>query len=161
MQRIIFLYLALFGINFFASGQGLFEGFFKPVELGVGAEGGASGTWKFRPTVNIPAFKITESVRPEAEVDVSMLTSVGGGLALQSLGTDQNGKTISKLSWSPITVLMSGNLTNSSNPIDLSVASTIGVFDDVIMFGGGYDLGAVEGRSRWFGLISIGINFNN
>ena len=123
---------------------------------------------EWRPLVSLPALKITESTRPNTKVDALLLTSVGGGISLQYLEeyTDNSDpqqpikKWKSLVTWSPLTALLSGNLT-ADNPLDLSVASTIGFWDSRIMFGGGYDLGKVTGRSRWFGLLSIGINFNN
>lgn len=119
------------------------------------------GEWKWRPIVTLPALKITESTRPDAKADVFLLTSAGGGISYQRLiynsGTE---KWECKFSWSPLTILLSGNLT-AAKPIDISLATTIGIFNNLIMYGLGIDLGEVQGRSRIFGLLSIGININN
>ena len=37
---------------------------------------------------------------------------------------------------------------------------TAGMFDNAIMLGVGYDFGDVGDRTHWFGLLSIGVNFN-
>lgn len=122
--------------------------------------------WKLRPLVSLPALKITQSTREDAEADVFLLTSTGGGISFQKLEAvppDQenpSGKWKSTFSWSPLTVLLSGNLA-ADDPIDLSLATTVGFFNNLLMFGVGYDLGTVEGRGRGFGVVSIGINFNN
>jgi hypothetical protein len=120
-----------------------------------------SEKWELRPIVTIPALKITESTREDAKVDVFLLTSTGGGISYQHLKyDDEKKKWYVTFSWSLPTVLLSGNL-SADNPVDFSVASTVGFYNNLIMLGGGYDLGAVKGRSRWFGVLSIGINLNN
>ena len=127
------------------------------------ADGTTETAW--RPVVNLPALKLTESVRPDAQVDGQVLTSVGGGISVQRLRWNSNkgdeGGWVSTFSFSPLTILVSGNFGGDDARLDVSPAMTIGFFDNVIMFGGGWDLGKVTGRSRAFGLLSIGINFNN
>jgi hypothetical protein len=112
--------------------------------------------------VSIPAFKIVESSRKNAQLDARILTQVGGGVSYQNLVYDStNEKWISTFSFSPMTILISGNTAND-DPIDLSYAMTVGFFDNLIMLGAGWDFGNVEDdRSRFFGLLSIGVNFNN
>ncbi|MBD1364429.1 hypothetical protein IDJ77_11475 [Mucilaginibacter sp. ZT4R22] len=118
-------------------------------------------TTAWRPSVVIPALKIVGSDLPNTKVDALLLTSVGGGLTYEKLTWDEKkNKWHSTFSFSPLTVLINGNL-SSSTPINLSYATTIGFFDNLIMFGAGYDLGTVNNRSRLFGLLSIGLNFNN
>ena len=122
----------------------------------------ASTKWEWRPTVTLPAFKIVESTREDSKIDVFVLSSVGGGISYQKLKFDdetQRWKSI--FSWSPITVLLAGNLNDTDSPLDLSLATTLGFVNNLFMIGAGYDLGRVEDRSRFFGLLSIGINFNN
>lgn len=122
----------------------------------------------FRPQVAIPAFKLIESSREDAKIDALVLTSVGGGISLQKIKevtvTNTNGrpeiKSKVEWSWSPITVLFSAD-SGADNPIDIALATTFGFFNNLVMIGGGYDLGSVTGRSRWFGLLSVGVNFNN
>jgi hypothetical protein len=116
-------------------------------------------TW--RPLVNIPALKLVQSTRPNAKVDVFLLTSVGGGLSYEKL--KWNAATLkysSVVSFSPLTLLITGHVT-AATALDLSPALTVGGFNNLLMGGVGVDLGSVTGRSRVFGLLSIGVNFNN
>ncbi|MDO9069596.1 MAG: hypothetical protein Q7W05_14235 [Deltaproteobacteria bacterium] len=135
-------------------------------QFGIMKETEYSPVWKWRPIVALPAFKIVESTREDAEVDVFLLTSTGGGISWQKLkweaseSSSDGGKWNCLFSVSPLTVLISGNL-QADDPLDISLASSVGVMNNLFMIGGGYDLGQVEGRGRWFGLISIGLNFNN
>lgn len=124
--------------------------------------------WKWRPQVTIPIFKGTDSTRPDAKVDVSLLASTGGGISLQNLtikASNNNGQIQNEyycnFSWSPVTVLLSGNLTEGST-IDPSLISTVGFFNNVILLGAGFNLGEVPNdRSRFMGVFSLGINLNN
>jgi len=132
----------------------------KP-ESSLPTEGGEEKRWEWRPIVSLPAFKITESTRPDAKVDALLLTSTGGGISIQKLVYNKEKKRYeSSFSWSPVSILLSGNL-SADNPIDLSYLTSLGFFNNIVMFGIGYDLGTVSGRSRLFGALSIGINFNN
>lgn len=145
-------------------GQGI-KSFFSPIpkpgEIVLPSEGGIDKPWKWRPIVSLPALKLTESTRADAQIDALLLTSTGGGVSLQKTYYDEVDKRWkSTFSWSPVTILLSGNL-SSENPINISYATTIGFFNNLLMIGAGYDLGEVTGRSRYFGVLSIGINFNN
>ncbi len=145
-------------------GQGL-KSFFAPIpkpdEKILPTEGGTKTAWKWRPIVSLPALKLTESSRSDAKVDALLLTSTGGGISLQKTFYDKVDKRWkSTFSWSPATILLSGNL-SADNPINISYATTVGFFNNLLMIGAGYDLGEVTGRSRFFGVLSIGINFNN
>jgi|SoiMethySBSTD1v2_1073268.scaffolds.fasta_scaffold492002_2 hypothetical protein len=136
--------------------------FFKPIPK-PGGVGVLAVTKKneWRPNVTIPALKIVESSRENAKADALLLVSTGGGISWQKLTFDAaSNKWRSTFSFSPATILLSGNLA-ADNPIDLSYAMTVGFFNNLLMVGAGYDLGKVEGRSRFFGLLSIGVNFNN
>jgi len=133
--------------------------FFRPVPKPT-PETQDQTIWRLRPIVTIPALKISPSTKIDVLADVSMLSSAGGGISMQSLSYDQTeGAWGSNVSFSLIG-LLSGDLT-SSNPVDFSGAVAVGFFNDIIMFGLGYDLGYVSGRSRFFGLVSLGVNFNN
>lgn len=119
--------------------------------------------WEWRPQITIPALKITKSKRAEAKLDAQILTSVGGGLSLQKLiVVEENGvkRWVSNFSYSSLTVLISGDTAEGST-LDISYATTVGFFNNALMFGLGYDFGRVEGRRRTFFLMSIGINLNN
>jgi len=67
---------------------------------------------------------------------------------------------VSNFSFSPLTVLISGDTAEGST-LDISYATTVGFFNNALMLGLGYDFGQVEGRRRTFFLLSVGINFNN
>jgi len=118
--------------------------------------------WEWRPNVTLPAFKLLESSRENSNIDVFVLTSVGGGISYQKLKYDDKSKKWKSIfSWSPLTFLLAGNINDKNTSLDLSVATTLGFVNNLFMVGFGYDLGSVENRSRFFGLLSIGINFNN
>lgn len=117
--------------------------------------------WEWRPIVAIPAFKVTESTRPNTDADVLLLASTGGGISYQHLIYDATEQKYNcTFSVSPLTLLLTGNLT-ANNPIDLSYMASVGIWNNLFMFGVGYDLGSITGRSRVFGAFSVGINLNN
>ena len=140
----------------------LFSAIPQPHEDRLAAARPASFTCtEWRPVVTIPALRLTQSTRANAVVDAFLLTSVGGGLSWQRLRWDAARKRYaSTFSVSPATVLLAGRIAGD-NTLDVSYAATAGFFNNLLMFGVGYDLGTVKGRSRCFGLLSIGINFNN
>jgi hypothetical protein len=140
----------------------LFSAVPEPREERLAAARPASFTCaQWRPVVTIPALRLTQSTRANAVVDAFLLTSVGGGLSWQRLRWDPARKRYeSTFSVSPATVLLAGRIAGD-NTLDVSYATTVGFFNNLLMLGAGYDLGTVKGRSRWFGLLSVGINFNN
>lgn len=140
--------------------RGLFSYFFKvrPVETGVGFVE-EPPIWEFKPTVQIPAIKVTESIRDGAQLDATFLASTGGGITLQKRIV-RDKKNYAIFSWSPVIILLTGD-TSKDNPLDLSYCSTVGIFNNLIQFGAGWDFGVVEERSRVFGVLSLGININN
>ncbi len=119
----------------------------------------------WRAVAAIPAIKVTESTRENALLDASVLTSVGGGISWQKLSWDSSkdvaGGWTSTFSFSPATLLLSGDFSEGGTDLDLAYAATVGFWDNLIMAGIGVDLGEVSERSRVFGLLSFGINFNN
>ncbi len=139
--------------------DGLFKYFFKarPVELGFVDSN--KPKWEFKPTVQIPAIKVTESIRENAQLDATFLASAGGGLTLQNTIV-KDGKNYSKFSWTPVMFLLTGD-TSKDNPLDLSYCTTVGFFNNLLQFGIGYDFGTVQDRSRVFGVLSLGINITN
>jgi hypothetical protein len=163
MKNLVFLFACLISIS--AYSQNSFNGFFKPIPK-PDIQNFMDSTdvqieKKWRPVVSLPAFKLVESSREDAVIDALVLTSTGGGISYQVLEFDASkDRWKSKFSFSPATILLSGNLT-SDNPIDISYAMSVGFFDNLIMLGAGVDLGSVPDRSRFFGMISVGINFNN
>lgn len=161
MKTLIFIFHFFCIINI-SNAQSI-KGFFKPLSKQNAqflTKAVTEKQWLWRPVVSIPALKILESERKDALIDALLLTSTGGGISLQRVFKDKDGRFESDISWSPITFLLSGNLTADS-PLDLSVASTFGIANNAIMIGLGYDLGEVIDRNRLFFVLSIGINFNN
>ena len=162
MKHLLFIIPFLFSST--AYSQSAIDGFFKPIPKPTDQQLFDTDVIKqnkWRPSITLPALKLVESSRDDAVVDALVLTSTGGGISYQMLEYDSKAeKWKSNFSFSPATILLSGNLT-SDNPIDISYAMTLGIFDDMIMLGGGIDLGSVTGRSRWFGMISIGVSLNN
>lgn len=163
MKQIFFVFVFSCAVNA-CFGQGL-KSFFAPIpkpdEKILPSEGGTDKPWKWRPVVSLPALKLTESTRLNAQVDALLLTSTGGGISIQKSYYDDGDKRWkSTFSWSPATILLSGNL-SADNPINISYVTTVGFFNNLLMIGAGYDLGEVSGRSRFFGVLSIGVNFNN
>jgi len=133
----------------------------KPTASELASHGAPMREIKWRPVVTIPAIKLTQSSRDNAKLDATILTQVGGGVSVQYLQYDSVAQRWDcYFSWSPLTVLLFGD-TSKSAPLDISYATTVGFFNNAIMAGVGWDLGAVEGRKRFYGLLSIGINFNN
>lgn len=135
-----------------------FQYFFRvrPVEMGITEE---KPIWEFKPIVQIPAIKVTESTRENAQLDAPFLASTGGGITLQRRIV-KNDKNYATFSWSPIMILLTGD-TSKDDPLDLSFCTTVGFFNNLIQFGGGWDFGEVVGRSRGFLVISAGINITN
>lgn len=116
-----------------------------------------TANWDFKPMVQIPALKVVKSKRANAELDASFFTSAGGGISLQRtiLKGTNNYTTFS----TSLIALVNGD-TSKDDPLDLSCALTIGFFDNILQLGIGRDFGSVNG-SRWFGLLSAGINLTN
>jgi hypothetical protein len=115
--------------------------------------------WKLRPIVTLPALKITGSLRKNAVVDVNSFASTGGGFSVQRLKYTSKERWYCTFSFSPLTLFFSGDLVDSS--VDLSWAGTVGILNNLVMIGVGFDLGVVEDRNRLFGLVSAGFSFNN
>lgn len=115
----------------------------------------------WRPTVVLPALKLVQSTRPESQLDGLLSPSTGGGISFQKLAfnSDTN-KWESLISFSPATILLTGNLT-ADNPIDLSYVANVAFFNNLIAVGVGYDFGNVGDRSRLFFGINLGISLNN
>ena len=122
--------------------------------------------WDAQVSVVIPAFKIYETTKSGRKLDGRTLTALGGGLEFGKYKSKQvnNNPTsgyqrVSVFSYSPFTVLLSGN---GDAFLDVSIAQTIGFFNNTLQFGGGYDFGEIDSDrvGRWFFLLSVGININ-
>src|SRR5690349_5097645 len=106
-MKALFVSFLFSGISLICYSQGL-KKFFAPIPKpasGLPAEAGEEKRWEWRPIVALPAFKITESTRPDTKVDALLLTSTGGGISIQKLAYNQEKKRYeSSFSWSPISI---------------------------------------------------------
>jgi hypothetical protein len=150
MKHTIFALVLVLCIGSIGSAS-LIDSFRMPSELQEGKT-----VWRLRPTISLPALKITKSLRADAVLDVSVFASTGAGVSLQRI-RDKGGESYCTFSVSPLTVCFAGKV-GSEPTIDLAWAATVGFFNNRIMFGIGYDLGSVVKRNRLFGLLSLGIN---
>lgn len=119
--------------------------------------------WLWRPNVALPALKSYFSNAENTILDTYIFTSTGGGISYQRTFEDPNERNryVNDISFSPITILVSGDFKNAS-PVNLAYMSSIGIANNSFMLGIGYDLGKVdEDRNRFFITLNIGINFNN
>lgn len=128
-----------------------------------------SKDWKLGASITVPPLRVQESIRDNAKVDVVLSSSIGGGLSFMYVKKDPvSGEESRIFSWSPLTILLSGNTTEDFDKVDLAYATTVGFFDDLIMTGIGYNFGSnlytndngdeVE-ISRWFFLLGLGLSF--
>lgn len=115
--------------------------------------------WELKPMIAIPLLKFTESTSEDGALDATFITSSGTGVTYQKTEIVDD-KFNAKYSVSGF-FLVSGSLNDSNLSIDTAVCATFGVWNNRIQFGAGYDLGKVSGRSRFFGLASLGINLTN
>jgi hypothetical protein len=125
---------------------------------------GSKTTWKWRPSVVIPAFKARLSNKANTDIDFLLSPQIGGGISLSNIEkiTDQNNQpaTYRKFSWSPATFLIT-NKSGDNNDLALTYATTVALFDDLIVFGLGYDLGDTEKRwQRPHLLLSFGVSID-
>lgn len=159
--RILFIGL-FFLLATRSEAQLVVDHFFIPRDaenLGI-AESNQS-IWELKPIAQIPAIKIVESTRDDAELDAFILASAGGGVTIQRTIV-KDGKNYASFSWSPFTFLLSGDTSKDGSVLDLSWVSTFGVLNNIIQVGVGRDFGTVPNdRSRWFLVLSAGVNLTN
>ena len=164
---ILLLMVLLFPINSFAQ-----EVAKEPmIKLAGASDIALSKNWVIAPTINIPPFRLQESVRNDAKMDIVFTASVGGGVAFNYVEKDPiTGDEDIKFSWSPFSVYLTGDTTENLNDVDLSFATTVGVFNNLIMFGIGYDVGDCtytsdngneKELSRWHMLLGFGVTFGS
>ncbi len=159
--------LALININA-QERKGKFKYFFKSRPIFIDSIKTSEGIiklanldpiWEFKPTVQVPNLKITESTRENILLDASLIGSIGGGITLQR-SIIKNERNYATFSWTPIMLLITGDRTKDE-PLDLSYCTTVGFFNNLLQVGVGYDFGTVEDRSRFFLVTSLGINITN
>ena len=101
--------------------------------------------WSWRPMATAPIFRYQKGS--------FNATTIGGGISYQHLVYDAiNQRYNSTISLSPATFLVGQN-----NGFDFSYAGTVGFFNNILLFGGGYDFS----QKAFFGLITLGVQFNN
>jgi hypothetical protein len=160
MKKIIFI-LSVLTISVSANSQIIStKYFFKPRPILKEESGSLTEKFDIKPIAQIPAIKLTESSRENAQVDATLLVSAGGGFTIQRINT-KKGKNYAPWSFSPVTILLSGDTSKEGAVLDFSWCSTLGFFNNVLQIGVGYDFGEVQNRSRWFGCLSLGINLTN
>ncbi len=104
--------------------------------------------WSWRPIAVVPLGRYQNG-------QFSTVT-VGGGIALQYLKFDDStGRWNSIVSISPLTVLTGVNV--NGNAFSLSYAATVGILNNLVTVGYGYDLM----QRQTFFLLGTTINFNN
>ena len=153
---IVFLLFVFSNISYSQT----FENFFQPRKINPLISSPAPDIWEFKPIVQVPALKVTESNRENATLDATMLVSAGGGITLQHT-VQKDGKNYAEYGFSFV-VLLSGDTKKEGSVLDLSLAFTGGAFNNLLQLGAGLDLGEVEvDQPRWFLVGSFGINLTN
>lgn len=127
--------------------------------------------WKLAPSITIPPLMLRESPEENVGFDVVFTASIGGGIAFKYCEIDPvTGESDSQFSWSPFTILISGDTKSETPDLSVAYAMTVGFFDDLIQTGFGYDFGdnritnddgAEVTISRWFFLLGLGFSFGN
>jgi len=119
----------------------------------------ATKSWDFKPTVQVPAFVLYESKQPNTLLEMHILKRAGAGITLQ-YSSVVNEKNYAHFSWSPALILLGAEV--DKTPIyDIAYCTAVGFFNNRFQIGCGYDFGTVTDRSRFFGLLSLGINITN
>jgi len=130
-------------------------------DIGAGSIGdyplGKKG-WMFDIATAVPLMKIVESDAPGAKMDVLPIAGLGGGLCIY--WTDVNVIDHKKIVSFNVPMLYYSTRIDDEKKLDLSIAATVGFFDNAIQFGAGYELGKLPyERSRLVGLFSLGVSF--
>jgi hypothetical protein len=134
-----------------------FKGFFKPVEqnkaLKAQYEATAStSTWLFRPTIGISAVKMQYVGGEQSFISTSCQT-LGTGISYQKF-IDQNGSPYCQLA---VNGLVMYNLDfNGSKPVNLGIGATVGVFNNLVSGGLGWDFN----QKYPFILLNFSLNLN-
>jgi hypothetical protein len=129
----------------------------------VGLKLGATTTspeWMFKPTFTIDATSIRPGTHPGVQTDESFLSAAGPALTLQHTILQPDGTNYADYSGN-IALLLTGQ-TNNGPSIVPAVAVTAGILNNIVNVGGGYDLQTRDdGLSRFFVLVSLGVNLTN
>jgi hypothetical protein len=159
-----FIVLMLLSFALFVQAQSPFKGFFKPVPpLFEQKYSFAQGTYTatpidssvflFRPVFTASALMLTHSSEPGKVFDVSSFQNFGTGISYQHF-IDNNGTAFCNYAINGL-VLFSA-IPAQSTSIDLSGAVTVGIFNNIVSLGIGYNFG----QKQPFGLIGLSYSFN-
>jgi len=114
--------------------------------------------WMFDVATAVPLMKIVESNDANTKMDVLPVAGLGGGLCIY--WTDVNVIDHKKIVALNAPMLYASTRIDDEKKLDLTVAATVGFFDNLIEFGVGYELGKLPyERSRLVGLFSLGVSF--
>jgi hypothetical protein len=103
-------------------------------------------------------MKIVESDDTNTKMDVLPVAGLGGGLCIY--WTDVNVIDHKKIVALNAPMLYASTRIDDEKKLDLTLAATVGFFDNLIEFGVGYELGKLPyERSRLVGLFSLGVSF--
>ena len=160
MKRLVAL-LALVFVMFSISQAQTWDYFFHPRLNGLTlSEVTAPFEWQFHPTLTINATCVRPSIASGVSSDVEFLSAAGPALTLQHTGIAPDGSNYADYS-ANLSLLLSGS-TNSSPSIVPALAVTAGLFNNALEVGGGVDLvKRNDGLSRFFVLVSLGVNITN
>jgi hypothetical protein len=114
--------------------------------------------WALDVSTSIPVMKIVESSSENADMDVLPVAGFGAGLCIY--WADVNVPDHDKIVSINLPMLYLSTRFDDEKKLDLTVAGTLGFFDDLLSIGLGYETGALPyERSRWVGLLSFGVQF--
>jgi hypothetical protein len=114
--------------------------------------------WMFDVATAVPLMKIVESSDSYTEMDVVPIAGLGGGLCIY--WTDVNVIDHKKIVSFNVPMFYASTRIDDEKKLDLTVAATVGFFDNLVEFGAGYELGKLPyERSRLVGLFSLGVSF--
>ena len=113
--------------------------------------------WGFGVSTAIPVLKIRESTDEGVKLDVVPVVGFGGGPCVYWGKADVTDiKRI--VSLTPM-IILSARI-DGAEALDVAFGPVFGFFDDFVQLGVVYNGGKIEPeRSRWEGLMTIGINF--
>jgi hypothetical protein len=116
--------------------------------------------WMFKPTFQVSATAIRPVITAGATGGISTLSAAGPALTLQHTGVAADGSNYADYSFNTVFLMTSDN--NSTPFFKPLVAITVGMYNNVVNVGAGYDIFARDdGLSRFAILISIGVNLTN
>jgi len=153
--KIITLFLI---VTVTVNAQSPWSGFFKPVKVensklkAIFGQTSTFSIWLFRPTISLSAIKM-QYVGGDKSFENSSLQTLGTGISYQQITTTDavvytnlavNGLVLYNMDFS------------GTKPINLGIAATVGVFNNLISGGIGFDFG----QKYPFILLNASLNLN-